>query len=42
MQKRQSIRIRGIRPIIPLKRNERRAYLMDWSRYQEPDRIQSD
>src|ERR1051325_1580204 len=31
---------RCIRPIIPQKRNERPAYLMDWSRYRERNRIE--
>ena len=37
---RRSLRRRGIRPIIPQKRNERPAYLMDWSRYRERNRIE--
>jgi len=37
---RRGLRRRGIRPIIPQKRNERPAYLMDWSRYRERNRIE--
>ena len=37
---RQGLRRRGIRPIIPQKRNERPNYLMDWSRYRERNRIE--
>ncbi len=37
---RHKLRRRGIRPIIPQKRNERPAYLMDWSRYRERNRIE--
>jgi transposase len=37
---RRDLRRRGIRPIIPQKRNERPAYLMDWSRYRERNRIE--
>ena len=34
------LRRRGIQPIIPQKRNERPAYLLDWSRYRERNRIE--
>jgi hypothetical protein len=37
---RQDLRRRGIRPIIPQKRNEHPAYLMDWSLYRERNRIE--
>jgi transposase len=37
---RKSLRRRGIRPIIPQKRNEHPAYLMDWSCYRERNRIE--
>ena len=37
---RRGLRRRGIRPIIPQKRNERPSYLMDWSRYRERNRIE--
>jgi transposase len=37
---RRSLRRRGIQPIIPQKQNERPAYLMDWSRDRERNRIE--
>ena len=37
---RRSLRRCGIRPIIPQKGNERPAYLMDWNRYCERNRIE--
>ncbi|MDQ3900877.1 MAG: transposase [Actinomycetota bacterium] len=37
---RRDLRRRGIRAIIPQKRNEHPAYLMDWTAYRERNRIE--